>query len=115
MTLCHRVDVELGESEIDHVDDLFIGGQPNDAVPKLDVSVQDAARVHELQSGDLMAHVAYRQEKEAEKVGRVPYDRRKVGLTTCIAIQHTLRRSTTSFPLRRKSESRLAPRRSMTR
>lgn len=62
------VDVHLGESKVDHIDHLLIGWQPDDTVPELDVSVQDAARVHEIQSGYLAARSVEGPEIDADKV-----------------------------------------------
>lgn len=47
------IDVELGEAKVDHVDDVIVRGQADDAVAELDVAVQHAARVHAFESGDL--------------------------------------------------------------
>lgn len=42
-----RVDVLFRESKIDHVDSLFVWRQTNDAVPQLDIAMEDPTRVHE--------------------------------------------------------------------
>lgn len=45
-----RVNVKLREAEVDHVDQLVVRRQTDDTVAQLDVSVQEAARVHELKA-----------------------------------------------------------------
>lgn len=98
------INILFRESKIDHVDGFLVWGEANDAVSELNVAMQQSTVVHELQPGDL--HVI------RVSCGYVRTTRRS-RRTICCAKQHTLRRSMTFFPLRRKRRSKLFPRRSM--
>jgi hypothetical protein len=40
---CVGVNVRFGKAEVDHIDPVLIGGKAYDAVPELNVTVQDAS------------------------------------------------------------------------
>ena len=53
-----RVDVPFGEAKVDHVDGSLIGMQTDHTVPELDITVEDASVVHELEPGYLARSVS---------------------------------------------------------